>query len=155
MAEASSENFVFPSEPLLLAGEVTKGFGRGSKDLGCPTANLPQSEVDKIQNSYPTGVYWGWATLDDKEPVYPMVMSIGYNPFYDNKTKTAEVHILHDFDGDFYGEMLRIAILGFWRGMKNYEGVDALIADIENDKKVAREELAKPENTSRKHLALP
>lgn len=26
--------------PLFLEGEVVKGFGRGSKDLGCPTGNI-------------------------------------------------------------------------------------------------------------------
>lgn len=30
--------------------------------------------------------------------VYKMVMSIGWNPFYNNKEKTAEPWILHDFD---------------------------------------------------------
>jgi FAD synthase len=30
--------------------------------------------------------------------VYKMVMSIGWNPFYNNTEKTAEPWILHDFD---------------------------------------------------------
>jgi riboflavin kinase len=30
--------------------------------------------------------------------VYKMCMSIGWNPFYQNKEKTAEPWILHDFD---------------------------------------------------------
>lgn len=30
--------------------------------------------------------------------VYKMCMSIGWNPFYKNKEKTAEPWILHDFD---------------------------------------------------------
>eukprot|EP01134_Creolimax_fragrantissima_P004723 CFRG4723T1 len=151
----SSDTFTFPSDPLLLAGNVQKGFGRGSKELGCPTANLPQTEVDKVPSEFPTGVYYGWATIKDSEPVYPMVMSIGYNPFYDNKTKTAEVHIMHEFDEDFYGEMLRIVILGFWRSEKNYDNVEALIEDIENDKKVSKKFLAEENNLKYKHLALP
>ena len=32
-----------------------------------------------------------------------MVMSIGYNPFYSNKQKTAEAWLLHTFPADFYG----------------------------------------------------
>lgn len=30
--------------------------------------------------------------------VYKMCMSIGWNPFYQNKEKTAEPWILHDFE---------------------------------------------------------
>merc|ERR1719316_2599503 len=29
-----------------VAGRVVKGFGRGSKELGCPTANLASEDVD-------------------------------------------------------------------------------------------------------------
>ena len=33
-----------------------------------------------------------------------MVMSIGFNPFYNNTDKTAEAWLLHTFSSDFYGE---------------------------------------------------
>ena len=42
-----------------------------------------------------------------------MVMSIGYNPFYKNTVRSAEVHVLHPFKEDFYGSEMALSILGF------------------------------------------
>lgn len=112
--------------PIYLEGTVQRGFGRGGKDLGCPTANLPAKVLGQSSiNDAPTGVYFGYARIlseeeggkgeeyQDKEKkdveessaqdkqsqqqrltkedydVYPMVMSLGWNPFFANKTKTA------------------------------------------------------------------
>ncbi|KAJ1505453.1 riboflavin kinase [Coelomomyces lativittatus] len=52
--------------------------------------------------------------------VYPMVMSLGWNPFFKNQKRSAEVHIIHEFEDDFYGEELRVIILGYIREEKNY-----------------------------------
>jgi riboflavin kinase len=99
-----------------------------------------------------------------------MVMSIGFNPYYNNETRTAEVHILHEYKGDFYGKELRTVILGFVRPEYNYASLgtsislllpplcsymgsvilkiwcetDALIKDIEMDKQVAAKSVARP-----------
>jgi riboflavin kinase len=93
--------------PIRLSGPVIKGFGRGSKELGIPTANIPADGLD----AYPaleTGVYYGVAALDPARFVYddavsitptaasgekkitilPAVLSIGYNPFYKNEVKS-------------------------------------------------------------------
>ncbi|GAA5868511.1 hypothetical protein JCM1840_007024 [Sporobolomyces johnsonii] len=136
--------------PVYLDGWVTRGFGRGSKDLGCPTANLPDSSIAPYAHTLTTGVYFGFArvldpeaasaepdSLSEHQQVWPMVMSIGWNPFYNNDTRTAEVHILHDYPSDFYGKELRVVMLGFIRPEYNYSSMDALIADIETDKTVA------------------
>ena len=66
-------------EPLLLSGEVVKGFGRGSKELGIPTANLPVEALGNSLDEIPAGVYYGWASVGDTdaEPC-KMVMSIGW-----------------------------------------------------------------------------
>ena len=63
--------------PLRLAGEVVKGFGRGSKELGIPTANLPVESLGDALDDIPPGVYYGWASVGDHEPC-KMVMSIGW-----------------------------------------------------------------------------
>jgi riboflavin kinase len=70
-----------------------------------------------------------------------MVMSIGYNPFYKNTVRSAEVHVLQNFGEDFYGVEMRLLILGFIREEKDYEGVEALVKDIEVDCEVARRSL--------------
>lgn len=157
---------------------IVPGFGRGSKELGFPTANInPSSEEIKELS---TGVYFGWARLavpnnkaethtenrvdgktsvevnygtklssDDVHVIYPMVMNIGYSPFYHNKEKTYEVYIIHDFskgnkngdDTGFYGAELEIVICGYLRPELNYEGIDALKKDIQLDVDIGLENL--------------
>lgn len=70
-----------------------------------------------------------------------MVMSIGYNPFYKNTVRSAEVHVLHRFDADFYGAHMRLLILGFVRDELDYSTLDALVRDINLDCDVARNSL--------------
>ncbi|KFY92103.1 hypothetical protein V500_04323 [Pseudogymnoascus sp. VKM F-4518 (FW-2643)] len=44
--------------PLRMRGAVEKGFGRGSKELGIPTANLPVTSAPWISTA-DSGVYFG------------------------------------------------------------------------------------------------
>jgi len=68
-------------------------------------------------------------------------MSIGYNPFYKNTVRSAEVHVLHDFGKDFYGSMMAISILGYVRPEYDYVSLEALVVDIKTDIEVARRSL--------------
>lgn len=70
-----------------------------------------------------------------------MVMSIGYNPFYKNTVRSAEVHVLHNFEKDFYGSEMAIVILGFIRPEYDYVSVESLIEDINFDCEVAKRSL--------------
>jgi len=142
-----------------MSGPVISGFGRGSKELGIPTANLPvDASLTPWITDIPSGVYFGWAALhlDPSHPdypsthklhngfaVYPMVMSLGYNPFYKNTVRSAEVHILHKFSADFYGRPLRLLITGFVREERDYASLEALVEDILFDCRVARASLAR------------
>jgi riboflavin kinase len=126
-----------PPYPITLKGLVTKGFGRGSKELGIPTANLPDSVSNSVSNVLETGIYYGYAKIESDEIVYPMVMSYGWNPYYKNIKRSAEVHIIHEFENDFYDLELRIVILGYIRPELNYTTMKALIDDINFDIKVA------------------
>ncbi len=153
-----------------MEGRVIRGFGRGSKELGIPTANLP---VDNVLTPWistiESGEYFGWASLGlspihtiqpttlsytttststtaatETQPefsVYPMVLSIGYNPFYGNEGRSVEVHLLHKFGADFYDVEMRVLILGFIREERNYPDQQALIDDINLDCDVARRSL--------------
>lgn len=102
--------------PIRMISKVVPGFGRGSKDLGIPTANLSPATDDmtcKISfDSLPIGIYYGFARLseprDPKEGtnagaasdeqalrgVYKAAISIGYNPCYKNTHKTIEPHLI-------------------------------------------------------------
>ncbi|TGO40112.1 hypothetical protein BHYA_0042g00470 [Botrytis hyacinthi] len=146
--------------PLRMEGEVVSGFGRGSKELGIPTANIPVTNVPWIDTA-PSGVYFGYAALDlpsthpelqtsspplptsQTTRLYPMVMSIGYNPFYRNTVRSAEVHLLHKFSQDFYGSNMRVEILGYIRPELDYVDKESLVRDIETDIEVARGSLAR------------
>ncbi|CEP11092.1 hypothetical protein [Parasitella parasitica] len=128
--------------PISVSGTVVKGFGRGSKELGIPTANMNEEALEKLFNDFTSGVYYGWAQVDKKDsPVYPMVMSLGWNPYYKNEKRSAEVHILHEFKSDFYDESIRIIVAGYIRPEQNYPSLDALICDIKTDIEVAKHSL--------------
>ncbi|XP_033207896.1 riboflavin kinase [Belonocnema kinseyi] len=128
--------------PYCASGKIVKGFGRGSKSLGIPTANLPEDVVDALPSEFGTGIYYGWASLD--KSIYKMVMSIGWNPFYKNEKKSMEVHLLHDFPNDLYDKELKVIITGYIRPEKDFSSVDELIREIKNDIAIAKDKLDEP-----------
>ncbi|MBN3282887.1 RIFK kinase, partial [Polyodon spathula] len=135
--------------PHFCRGEVVRGFGRGSKELGIPTANFPDSVVDHLPADICTGIYYGWACVGNGD-VHRMVMSIGWNPYYKNKKKSMETHIIHTFKEDFYGEILSIVIVGYIRPEKSFETLDSLIAAIHSDIEEAKRRLDLPEHSKLK-----
>lgn len=52
------------SPPWFLDGTIVRGFGRGSATLGIPTANLDPHAVGARLADAVTGVYAGWARVD-------------------------------------------------------------------------------------------
>ena len=64
--------------PVLLRGPVVKGFGRGSKELGIPTANLDIDALGEAAEALATGIYYGWARVGAAPEAHMMVMSIGW-----------------------------------------------------------------------------
>ena len=125
--------------PVRMGGPVVKGFGRGSKVLGIPTANLDVGPLKYESDSLAPGIYFGWAGLKGSQGgVYAMVMSIGWNPFFDNSSKTIEPWLLHEFPEDFYHQELRLTVMGYVRPEANFTTLDALIERIHRDGDVAR-----------------
>uniref|UniRef100_A0A1L8EI26 riboflavin kinase n=1 Tax=Haematobia irritans TaxID=7368 RepID=A0A1L8EI26_HAEIR len=135
--------------PFFACGKIVSGFGRGSKELGIPTANYPLEVVKSLPDAIQPGVYYGWANVDNG-PVYKMVMSIGWNPFYDNKEKSMETHILHPFKRDLYGCLLKVCIVGYLRPEENFKSLDDLINCIKRD--IAQAEELLESNESNKQL---
>ncbi|KAF7200378.1 riboflavin kinase [Nothobranchius furzeri] len=133
------------SLPYFCRGQVVRGFGRGSKELGIPTANFPDSVVDSLPADIRTGIYYGWASVGNSN-VYKMVMSIGWNPYYKNTKKSMETHIIHKFKEDFYGNILSVVLVGFIRPERTYNSLEALIAAINNDIEEAKIKLELPEH---------
>jgi riboflavin kinase len=74
-----------------------------------------------------------------------MVMSIGWNPYYKNEKRTAEVHLInYPEDQDFYGQQLSVVVLGYLRPEMDFTGVDDLIAAIHEDIRIALRSLERP-----------
>jgi len=121
--------------PFKLEGQVTKGFGRGSKELGIPTANFNENVVAALPNDLETGIYFGWTNLegDENKEIRKAVISIGWNPYYDNSKKSVETHIMWKYEEPFYGKWLKVLICGYIRPEKNYDSLQALIDDINID----------------------
>lgn len=132
-----------PIEPWQIGGPVVKGFGRGSKVLGIPTANLSTKGYSDLLSEHPSGVYFGWAGVA-KQGVYKMVMSIGWNPYFNNPEKTIEPWLLHEFKEDFYGEELRLFVVGYIRPETNFPSLESLIAKIDEDGRIAEKALGLP-----------
>ncbi|VDM23675.1 unnamed protein product [Toxocara canis] len=108
--------------PYYFGGHVVAGFGRGGKQLGCPTANLDDAAVSRLPHDFPCGVFYGLAQVDGGK-LHGMVMSVGHNPHFQNEKKTIEVHILHNFPEDFYGSHLRAVALGYLRSMAAFSSI--------------------------------
>lgn len=75
-----------------------------------------------------------------------MVVSIGWNPYYKNTKKSMETHIMHTFKEDFYGEILKVAIVGYLRPEKNFDSLESLISAIQGDIEEAKKRLDLPEH---------
>lgn len=129
--------------PLFRTGKVCRGFGRGSKELGIPTANFDYQVIDSLPDQLDCGIYYGFAKVSgfpacsDNAAVHKAVLSIGWNPYYKNDKKSVETHVLHDFGGDFYGRQLRLVVLGRIRPERDFLSLDELIAEIRNDISIA------------------
>lgn len=130
----------YSSSPVILPPvEVVRGFQRGSKELGIPTANLSMDQLGELGEKLETGIYYGWAVLKGKQ--YEAVVSVGWNPFYKNVKKTVEAHLLEEMD-DFYGDEIQVSLYGYLRNEADFKSLDELISCIKSDISMTRKRLA-------------
>lgn len=112
-----------------LDGQVVSGYQVGRK-LGFPTANLQPSCPDKLIPR--EGVYAVYAYVDGKR--YAGMLNIGRRPTIDNGTeRSIEVHLI-GFEADIYQHYLRIEFMQYIRDERKFEGIEALIAQLQQDK---------------------
>ena len=111
--------------PYSVMGTVIEGQKRGNT-IGFPTANLHD-----IPTLIPMdGVYAGQVNTGGQ--LRPAAVNIGPNPTFGEDEKKVEVHIV-DFSGDLYGHPLRVEFLERLRDTKSFDGVDALVAQLQKD----------------------
>jgi riboflavin kinase/FMN adenylyltransferase len=112
-----------------VTGIVELGDRRG-RDLGFPTANVAVGERGCLPAD---GVYAG--TLADAAGVErPAALSLGRRPtFYaDHGLLLLEAHLL-DFDGDLYGQNVRVRFRERVRGQERFERIEDLQAQLRRD----------------------
>ena len=120
-------------------GEVLHGEKRG-RALGYPTANmalsglhLPRLGVYAVRVEVLTGAQRGH---------YTGVASLGVRPMFGVNAPNFEVH-LFDFKGDLYGHHLSVALVEYLRPEEKFDGLAALIAQMDADSARARAILAR------------
>jgi riboflavin kinase/FMN adenylyltransferase len=117
--------------PHEVRGVVVHGDGRGGPELGFPTANLM---IDDDIALPADGIYAGYFTRPGGR-VHPAAISVGRRPtFYEPGTAAVlvEAHLLH-FEGDLYGELSRVSFVRRLRDERQFDSVDALIAQMHQD----------------------
>jgi riboflavin kinase/FMN adenylyltransferase len=113
----------FLGGPFLFEGEVVTGDRRG-RTLGMPTANLVPDDRYICPGH---GVYAAWAND------FPTAVNVGVRPTFDTgRGLLVEAHLI-GFDGDLYGQQLRIAFLERLRGEKRFDSVDELVEQMQQD----------------------
>ena len=122
----------FLGTPFMLEGEVVAGDRRG-RSLGMPTANLVPDDRLVIPGH---GVYA--ASVDGRAAA----VSVGVRPTFETgRGVLVEAHVI-DFEGDLYGETVRIAFLERLRGERRFSSSEALLEQMWADVERAREACA-------------
>ena len=117
--------------PHEVRGTVVHGDGRGASELGFPTANLEVSSDIALPAD---GIYAGYYRRPDGTG-YLAAISVGRRPtFYDPASASVlvEAYLLH-FEGDLYGELGRVSFVRRLRDERQFDSVDALIAQMHDD----------------------
>ncbi|MDW8229142.1 MAG: bifunctional riboflavin kinase/FAD synthetase [Saprospiraceae bacterium] len=125
--------------PFVLCGTVVAGHQVG-RSIGFPTANL-QPETPR-QLIPPDGIYAARAHLPNGS-TFDAMLYIGRRPTLSgDETRAIEAHLL-DFEGDLYGQTLRIEVLDFIRKDRKLADLQQLRAQIEADRDAIRQRLAR------------
>lgn len=126
--------------PYRLHGRVAHGAKRG-RGIGFPTANIAlHRRFSPVHGVYAVLVRGMGAT-----PL-PGVANVGTRPTVDGKDYRLEVH-LFDFDQDIYGRHLEVELRLKLRDEKRFESFEALRQQIQIDARIAREFLARLDDT--------
>jgi riboflavin kinase/FMN adenylyltransferase len=112
--------------PYSLRGPVLHGDERG-RTIGFPTINLGVSADQALP---PHGVYVTHAEV--RGAMYAGTTNIGTRPTFDGVDRRVETYLL-DFSGDVYGDIVRIEFLERLREERRFDGIEALVAQIEQD----------------------
>jgi riboflavin kinase / FMN adenylyltransferase len=114
--------------PYGVVGRVGQGERRGRK-LGVPTINL--SELSPRKLLPPDGIYA--VVVEWREGRAGGMMHQGPRPTFHDGRRVLEVH-LFDFDGDLYGEWVRVEWVERLRDVEHFDSVKQLQDQMEEDR---------------------
>jgi riboflavin kinase/FMN adenylyltransferase len=124
--------------PHEVRGVVERGDQRGAEHLGFPTANLTVPERICLPAD---GVYAGSFVAED-EVERPAAISVGTRPtFYEDGDVLVEAYVL-DFDGDLYGQRVKVRFREWVRGQERFDSTEALVEQMHADVEATRRILA-------------
>ena len=116
--------------PYGVEGQIVRGDQRG-RTIGFPTANLkPQNRVIPKY-----GVY---ATANLIDGVWRRsITNVGVRPTFEGDKEPSIESYIFDFDGDLYGDVLRVRFLHRIRDERKFSGIDELKNQIAKDSQTA------------------
>jgi riboflavin kinase/FMN adenylyltransferase len=116
--------------PYGIEGQIVKGVQRG-RTIGFPTANL--KPVNRVIPKF--GVYATAVLIDG---IWRRaITNVGVRPTFENEVEPSIETFVFDFDGDLYGDVLRVRFLHRIRDERKFAGIDELKAQINHDSKRA------------------
>ena len=118
----------FLGRPFIFEGEVVAGDRRG-RELGMPTANIVPDERFVCPGH---GVYAATASG------HAAAVNVGVRPTFETGRGLLVEPYLIDFEGDLYGQVLRVAFLERLRGERRFDSTEALVEQMWRDVDMAR-----------------
>ncbi|PCJ65526.1 MAG: riboflavin biosynthesis protein RibF [Bacteroidetes bacterium] len=116
----------------VITGKVEEGLQRGTA-IGFPTANI------RVNSSYKlipkNGVYAVWVYIGQNK--YAGMLNIGYNPTFEDKKWSVEVHIF-DFNENVYHKEISLEFVEYTRDELKFKDATALINQLRKDEKEIR-----------------
>jgi riboflavin kinase/FMN adenylyltransferase len=117
--------------PYSLSGVVVHGEGRG-RTLGFATANVTVNNADKLLPR--EGIYAVQAA--SRFHMGPGLLHLGPRPTFRGSPPSIELHLL-DFDGDLYGQRVRVELLNRLRDVQPFGSSAELVEQMRRDREEA------------------
>jgi riboflavin kinase/FMN adenylyltransferase len=117
--------------PYALSGTVERGQQLG-RTLGYPTANL-RLTVAQVAPAH--GIYAVWTQAAGARRMG--ACSIGVRPTVGGTSRTIETYLL-DFSGDLYDQPMEVEFVARLRDEEKFDGLEALVAQMDRDVAGAR-----------------
>ena len=118
-----------------VSGMVEHGLKIGRK-IGFPTANIARDAEGYLPLD---GVYAGWLIADGIH--YPAAHSVGINETFQAVPRLVESHVLDETELDLYDKVVSLEFVDFVRPAAKFDGVEALVHQINLDLDVVRNQL--------------